>query len=141
MQRLDHSMIYLLIAGTYVPICLLVLPPGWGIPILAVLGVAAVAGIVMKHVAFHRTRYVSGALYPVMGWLALVALPVLVDRLTPVQLALIVAGGVAYTVGFPILLIRRPNPWPRTFGYHEVWHSFTVVAAALHFAAVSDVVA
>ena len=141
LQRLDHSMIYVLIAGTYVPICLLVLTPAWGIPLLAVLGAAAATGIVLKLVAFSRTRRYSSALYLVMGWAAVVAMPVLVDRLTPLQLLLIVGGGLAYTVGFPVLMTRRPNPWPRTFGYHEVWHSLTVVAAALHFAAVSDVVA
>ena len=69
------------------------------------------------------------------------ATPVLVTSLTGTQLALIIAGGVAYTVGFPVLLTHRPNPWPSTFGYHEVWHLLTVVAAALHFAAVADVLA
>ena len=141
MQRLDHSMIYLLIAGTYVPIGVLVLPPAWGIPLLVVLGVAAATGIVMKMLLFERGSWFSSALYPVMGWAAVVALPVLIDRLSAVQLALIVGGGVAYTVGFPVLLVKRPNPWPRTFGYHEVWHGFTVLAAVLHFAAISAVVA
>ena len=73
--------------------------------------------------------------------MAVIAAPVLVDSLTGLQLGLIVAGGVAYTVGFPVLLTHRPNPWPTTFGYHEVWHLLTVVAAVLHFAAVADVLA
>ncbi len=141
MQRLDHSMIYLLIAGSYVPIGVLVLPPAWGIPLLVVLGVAAGVGIVMKLAVFHRAKWFASALYPMMGWAAIVAMPVLIDRLTATQLTLIVAGGIAYTVGFPVLLTRRPNPWPRTFGYHEVWHSFTVIAAVLHFVAISAVVA
>ncbi len=141
LQRLDHSMIYLLIAGTYVPIGVLVLPPAWGIPLLVVLAVAAATGIVMKLALFERGTWFASALYPVMGWAAIVAAPVLIDRLSVVQLALIVGGGVAYTVGFPILLTRRPDPWPRTFGYHEVWHGLTVIAAVLHFAAISAVVA
>ncbi len=141
MQRLDHSMIYLLIGGTYVPICLLVLPPSWGIPMLAVLGAIAAIGISIKLFAFDRAGPWASALYPIMGWLALVATPVLIDRLTWPQLALIAGGGIAYTVGFPVLVVRRPNPWPRTFGYHEIWHAFTVLAAAMHFAAVSRVVA
>ena len=86
-------------------------------------------------------RYVSYALYIVMGWVAIVATPVLIDSLTVVQFGLIVAGGVAYTVGFPVLIRRRPDPWPATFGYHEVWHLLVVLAAGLHFAAVTDVVA
>ncbi len=140
MQRLDHSMIYLLIAGTYVPLCLVALPRAWGIPMLAVVGSLAVLGVVLKLAFFDGARYVSYSLYIVMGWVAVIATPVLIDNLTGVQFALIVAGGVAYTVGFPVLLTRRPDPWPTTFGYHEVWHLLTVVAAVLHFAAVADVV-
>ena len=141
MQRLDHSMIYLLIAGTYVPLCLVALPPSWGIPMLVIVGTLAALGMVLKLAFFHGARHVSYALYIVMGWVAIVATPVLVDSLTGLQLGLIVAGGMAYTVGFPVLMVKRPNPWPTTFGYHEVWHLLTVIAASLHFAAVADVLA
>ena len=141
MQRLDHSMIYLLIAGTYVPLCLVVLPPAWGIPVLAVVGVFAAVGMTLKLTAFERGQWLAYALYPIMGWVALVAAPALLRHLSLTQLGLIVAGGVAYTVGMPVLLRRRPDPWPSTFGYHEVWHLFTVIAATLHFVAVTDVVA
>lgn len=141
MQRLDHSMIYLLIAGTYVPICLVALPRAWGIPMLAIVGTLAVIGMVLKLGFFHGARIVSYSLYLVMGWVAVVAAPVLIDSLTGLQLGLMIAGGLAYTIGFPVLLRHRPDPWPTTFGYHEVWHSFVVVAAVLHFAAVTDVVA
>ncbi len=141
MQRLDHSMIYLLIAGTYVPLCLVALPPSWGIPMLAVIGTLAAVGMVLKLAFFHGARHVSSALYIVMGWVAIAATPALIDSLTAVQFGLIVAGGVAYTIGFPVLMVKRPNPWPSTFGYHEIWHLLTVVAASLHFAAVADVLA
>ena len=140
MQRLDHSMIYLLITGTYVPVCLLALPPEWGIPMLSVVGAGALLGIVLKLVAFHRARWLGFALYPILGWAAIAAAPVLVHHLGPGQLALIVTGGVMYTVGFPVLITRWPDPWPRTFGYHEVWHAFTIVAAVLHFSAVASLV-
>jgi hemolysin III len=139
MQRLDHSMIYLLIAGTYTPLCLVALPQAWGIPILASVTVCAVVGIVLKLTAYGRARVLAHALYPIMGWAVVAAVPVLVDNLSTAQFGLIVAGGLAYTVGIPVLFIRRPDPWPRTFGYHEVWHLFTVVAATLHFAAVATV--
>ena len=141
MQRLDHSMIYLLIAGTYVPLCLVALPPSWGIPMLVIVGSLAAVGMVLKLAFFHGARHVSSGLYIVMGWVAIVATPVLIDSLTALQFGLIVAGGVAYTIGFPVLMTRRPNPWPTTFGYHEIWHLLTVVAASLHFAAVADVLA
>ena len=141
MQRLDHSMIYLLIAGTYVPICLVALPTQWGVPLLATVGGLGVLGMVIKLVGVRSLQWLAYALYPVMGWAAVAASPALATHLSPLQLALVVAGGVAYTVGFPILLVRRPDPWPRTFGYHEVWHGFTVLAAVLHFGAVASVVA
>ncbi len=140
MQRLDHSMIYLLIAGTYVPVCLLALPRSWGIPMLTLVGAGAVVGMGLKLLAFQRAQWIGLALYPILGWSALAAAPVLVHHLSPVQLSLIVAGGVAYTVGFPVLLAKWPDPWPRTFGYHEVWHAFTIVAAVLHFSAVATLV-
>jgi hemolysin III len=139
MQRLDHAMIYLLITGTYVPMCIVALPPAWGIPLLAVVGACAVLGMVLKLVAFHRIQWLGYALYPIMGWAVIAAAPVLVDHLSPLQLALVVGGGLAYTVGFPVLLLRRPDPWPKSFGYHEVWHGFTVLAAAMHFAAVAAI--
>jgi hemolysin III len=141
MQRLDHTMIYLLIAGTYVPVCLVALPRSWGIPMLSVVGALALIGMTIKLGGFQRIQWVGYALYPVMGWALVVAFPVLADNLSDLQLGLIVAGGLAYTIGFPVLLIKRPNPWPTVFGYHEVWHSFTVIAAGLHFVAVSSVLA
>jgi hemolysin III len=141
LQRLDHSMIYVLIAGTYVPVCLVALPPAWGIPVLSVVGAGALVGIVLKLAAFDRARWVSSALYPILGWALLAAAPVLSMRLSAGQMALVAGGGVAYTVGFPVLLMKRPDPWPRRFGYHEIWHAFTVVAAVMHFAAVATVVA
>lgn len=141
MQRLDHSMIYLLIAGTYVPICLVALPGSWGIPLLASVGGLGLLGMIIKLADIQRLHWLGYALYPIMGWGAVVAGPALATHLSTAQLVLVVAGGIAYTVGFPILLVRRPDPWPRTFGYHEIWHGFTVIAAVLHFGAVALVVA
>jgi hemolysin III len=140
MQRLDHSMIYVLITGTYVPICLVALGGAWGITILSIVGGLGAVGVTMKLAAFVRLQWVSYALYPIMGWVAIVAGPVLVRSMTGLQLGLVVAGGIAYSIGFPVLLLRRPDPWPKVFGYHEVWHGMTVLAATLHFGAVASVV-
>ncbi len=140
MQRLDHSMIYLLIAGTYVPICLVALPPQWGIPLLATVTAIGIFGMVIKLAPIRRLHGLGYALYPIMGWAAVAAAPALAANMTRAQLALVVAGGLAYTIGFPVLLLKRPDPWPRSFGYHEVWHGFTVLAAVLHFGAVALVV-
>ena len=136
MQRMDHSMIFVLIAGSYTPICLLALPATWGIPLLCIVWTGAAIGIVIKQFAFDNLRFLEYALYPILGWSAVVTLPVLVDGMSTAALVLLFAGGILYTVGIPVLATEKPNPWPRTFGYHEIWHSFTVAAGACHFASI-----
>lgn len=141
MQRLDHAGIYLLIAGSYVPIAVVNLPMRWAVPLLATVGGAAVFGVVMKLAAFGRLHRFTYALYPLMGWAAVASAPALVEYLTGWQLFFVVMGGVLYTVGIPVLVLRRPDPWPTVFGYHEIWHGFVTAAAAFHFAAVASIVA
>ncbi len=136
MRRLDHSMIYLLIAGTYTPVCLLALPPAWGIPLLAVVWTGAAAGITLKLCGLERFRVPANSLYVVMGWAAIVALPAIVTHVPVHGLVLMVLGGVAYTVGAIVFARRRPDPVPDVFGFHEVWHACTVVAGVSHFAMV-----
>jgi hemolysin III len=140
MQRADHSTIYLLIAGTYTPVCLLVLPPAWGLPVLAVVWTGAIAGVVLKLVAFDRTTILGWSLYIALGWTAIAAAPVMVRHLTGLELCLIIAGGVLYTGGSIVLATNRPNPSPRVFGYHEVWHACTVLAGMCHLASIGLVV-
>ncbi|MFZ4719605.1 MAG: PAQR family membrane homeostasis protein TrhA [Ilumatobacteraceae bacterium] len=137
MQRLDHSMIFVLIAGSYTPICLLGLPPAWGIPLLCIVWVGALAGVLVKQLAFEKLKVLEYALYPILGWIVVVATPVLFDNLTATELSLLFAGGLLYTVGIPVLVLEKPDPWPRTFGYHEIWHTFTVAAAGCHFATIT----
>jgi len=133
MRRLDHSMIYVLIAGSYTPVCLVVLPPAWGIPILAVVWGGALVGITLKVVSEDRLSLPANTLYLVMGWTAVVATPTILAHMPASAVVLMVAGGVAYTVGAVVLFTRRPDPHPRIFGYHEVWHALTVAAGACHF--------
>jgi hemolysin III len=143
LRRADHSTIYLLIAGTYTPICLLALPPAWGLPVLAVVWLGALVGVVLKLAAFDRRggRVTGWALYLVLGWMAIVAAPALFDHLTAAELTLIVVGGLIYTGGSVVLATGRPNPVPAVFGYHEVWHACTVLAGLCHFASIGLVVA
>lgn len=140
MQRLDHSMIFVLIAATYTPICLVAMPLTWGIPILCVAWSGAALGIVMKQFAFDRLKVLEYALYPLLGWIVVIAMPVLIHRLTTTELVLLMAGGILYTVGIPVLVRERPDPWPRTFGYHEIWHTFTIAAGICHFATIGFLV-
>jgi hemolysin III len=141
LRRLDHSMIFVLIAGTYTPICLLVLPTVWGIPMLVAVWVTALAGVIMKMVRLTTKGGKSGSwLYVVMGWGAVLVLPQLLTHLDPARLLLLAAGGALYTVGAVVLGRRRPDPRPATFGYHEVWHAFTLAAGACHFVLIAMLV-
>ena len=140
-RRADHSMIFVLIAGSYTPLCLLALPRAWGIPLLVVVWVSALGGITMKMLKVTASGSSGGSwLYIVTGWAAIVALPVLVSSLSAGQVALMAAGGVIYTLGAIGLWRRWPDPAPRTFGYHEVWHSMTIAAGACHFALMAAIV-
>jgi len=136
MRRLDHSMIYVLIAGTYTPLCVLVLPREWGVPLLVGVWIGAVAGVVLKVVGIDTLRVAANVLYIVMGWLAVLALPAIVPRVSTTSLVLMLGGGFAYTAGTIVLLRRRPDPNPAVFGFHEVWHVCTLIGAASHFAMV-----
>jgi hemolysin III len=136
MKYLDHSMIFVLIAASYTPITLLALRPATGITLLVLAWTGAVAGVVVTIARLERWRGVGFVMYLALGWLAVVAAPQLVTSLSRPELVLLVAGGVLYTVGAVVLASNRPNPWPKTFGYHEVWHAFVVGAGACHYALV-----
>ena len=137
-RRADHSMIYVLIAGTYTPVCLIALPAIWGIPLLVVVWVTALAGVIMKMVRLGVGEGSGGSwLYIALGWAAVLTLPALVTSLDAVQLVLLGAGGLLYTVGAVVLGRRRPDPVPHHFGYHEVWHSMTIAAGGCHFVLVA----
>ncbi len=140
MQRLDHAMIFVLIAGTYTPVTLLALRPAWGITLLAVVWTLAAIGVTLTIVSWDWTDRHGGILYIAMGWLAVVALPVIVRSLTTPELVLMVAGGVLYTVGALAFGKEWPKLRPRTFGYHEAWHVMTVAAAACHYLLVLQLV-
>lgn len=138
MRRLDHSMIFLLIAGTYTPLCLLALSPAWGIPLLIVVWAAAIGGVITKMARLGNGPGNAGSwLYIVIGWAAVAAVPGLVTSLDALQLVLLAIGGLLYTVGAVVLARRWPDPFPDVFGYHEVWHAMTVAAGACHFAVVA----
>ena len=133
MRWLDHSMIYVLIAGSYTPVCWVALPRRWSIPLLAVVWTAALGGVLLKVTKLRRLRRLGGALYVTMGWVSVLVLPKLFESLQLWAAGLLITGGALYTVGAVTLWLRKPNPSPH-FGYHEVWHSFVVVAGACHFA-------
>jgi hemolysin III len=139
LKRLDHATIFLMIAGTYTPVCLSALRGTTGGLLLAAIWTGASAGVVLSVTAVVERRVFGIALYIALGWLALVALPQLARRLSAGDFALLVVGGVLYTAGAIFLAIRWPDPFPRIFGYHEVWHLMVVAAVACHYLAVRSV--
>ena len=137
LKRLDHSMIFVLIAGTYTPFCLLALNTAWGISMLSVVWAIAGAGIAFKVAWPSAPRWLSVSLYASTGWLALVAAGPISSWFALAPLALLVLGGLLYTLGGIIYALRRPDPFPRVFGYHEVFHLLVIGGSALHFALVA----
>lgn len=136
MSRLDHSMIFIFIAGTYTPFALLALPRRLGLVILAVVWSGALAGTLLKQTWRHAPRWLTVPLYVALGWVAIFVLPALLDRVGVPPLVLLLVGGGLYTFGGIVYAARRPDPWPATFGYHEVFHLCTIVAAICQYIAV-----
>jgi hemolysin III len=136
MRRLDHAMIFLLIAGTYTPVGLLVLQGTLATVVLAVVWGGAMAGIVLE-LARTGPRWLGVAVYLALGWVAVVTMPQLFVRLGIAGGLLIVAGGLVYSAGAAVYALRRPDPVPAVFGYHEVFHLLVVVGVAAHFLAIS----
>jgi hemolysin III len=139
MRQLDHAMVYVLIAGTYTPVCLLALPRNVGVPFLIAIWLAAGLGITLK--ITWRAHKISGAMYLVIGWAALIILPWSYHMAGFTSLLLFALGGIVYTVGAILFYLQRPQLKPLVFGFHEVWHVFTVVAVALQFAGVGVLIA
>jgi len=137
MRRVDHAGVYLLIAGTYTPVCLLVLHGAWRLAILLTVCIGAGAAIVLKFAWVDAPKWLAVALGIALGWVAVVALPQLAARLDPAAFALLCFGGLAYTAGAIVYARRRPDPLPAVFGYHEVFHALTIVAVACQYVAIA----
>jgi hemolysin III len=137
MRRLDHAMIFFLIAGTYTPFALLVLDGTLGTAILVGVWAGAFAGVILNLVWIDSPKWVTAAVYIGLGWVAIIALPDLTSELGAGALALVAGGGVLYTIGAVIYALRRPDPVPAVFGYHEIFHVLVIAAALLQFAAIA----
>jgi hemolysin III len=137
MRRLDHAMIFLLIAGTYTPVGLLVLKGTLASVVLAVVWGGALAGIVLELAWARAPRWLGGVVYLALGWVAVVAMPQLFARLGVAGGLLILAGGLVYSAGAAVYAMRRPDPVPAVFGYHEVFHLLVIAGVAAHFLAIS----
>lgn len=141
MQRLDHSTIFLAIAGAYTPVAAFGID-GWRKPaVLVLVWGGAIVGMALEWLPIDVPRSVYTAIYVIVGWSAALALPELHRNLGAVGFWLILGGGLAYTLGALVYALKRPDPWPRVFGFHEIFHLGTVVGAGCHFAAIALIVA
>jgi hemolysin III len=137
MRRLDHAAIYLLIAGTYTPYGLLILSGAWQFSVLGVVWIGAALAIAQRLVWVDAPKWVAAFAGISLGWVGVVAFPQIVSETGSAGTALVVAGGVLYTLGAIVYVLQRPDPAPAVFGYHEIFHLMTIAAAACHFAAIA----
>ena len=135
-KRLDHAMIFVLIAGTYTPFCLEV-SLGWGIPLLAVVWSVAAVGTLIKVFWLDAPRWLGVTLYVAFGWIGVVAASELFSEFAAASLVLLALGGALYTLGGLVYALKRPNPWPRVFGYHEVFHLLVIAGSAAHYSLIA----
>ncbi len=140
LRRMDHSNIYLIIAGTYTPFVVLVLEGGLRAAMLALIWGGAIAGVGFKLLWLGAPRWLSTALYLAIGWVAVLFIPELISGTHPAAWILILVGGVLYSVGAVVYALKRPDPAPRWFGFHEIFHSLTIAAFVCQYIAVSFVV-
>ena len=134
MKHIDHSMIFVLIAGSFTPIALLALRPSWSVAMVSIAWAGALMGVLLTVARLDRLHRAGLVLYLALGWLPIVAANQLVRGLTFGELALLLGGGVMYTAGAAMLAAKRPRLQPDTFGYHEFWHAMVVGGGACHYA-------
>ena len=133
MRRVDHMMIFILIAATYTPICLIPLRGPWGWSLFGSIWGLATLGIVLKIFWLQAPRWFSTSVYIVMGWVVVVGAWPLVKALHLDGFLWILAGGLFYTCGAIIYALKKPNPWPRVFGFHEIFHVFVMLGSLSHY--------
>jgi hemolysin III len=137
MRRLDHSAIFLAIAGAYTPIMAVALH-GWEKwVVLCLVWGGAIVGMTLEWLPVTVPRALFTAIYVIVGWSAAIAFPQLTDSLGGVGFGLVLGGGLLYTLGAVVYALKRPNPWPRVFGFHEIFHLFTIAGAGCHLAAIA----
>jgi hemolysin III len=136
MKRLDHSMIFVFIAGTYTPIAALTLPTNTAIAVLVTVWTGALLGVALQVGWSGAPRWLSAPCYIALGWVAVFVMPDLLHNAGVAAFVLLLVGGAIYTIGAVVYATKKPNPWPGIFGFHEVFHLCTLVAAVCHYVAV-----
>lgn len=141
LNQLDHIAIFLMVGGSYLPPSLQLLDGHWRLGVFWLVGLATVGGTLLKVFWFNSPLWLSTALYLAMGWASVVPFTQMFPMMTTPQVALLISGGLAYTVGALIYASHRPDPWPNVFGHHEIWHLFVLLGAACHYTFNADILA
>jgi hemolysin III len=141
LRKLDHSAIYLLIAGTYTPICVHFFTGFWRWGILAIIWAMALAGIGVKLFVIRAPRWLTAGIYLLMGWLAVIATREILTVMPAGALAWLLAGGILFTLGALVYILKRPDFFPGVFGFHEMWHIFVILGCLAHFILVAAYIA
>lgn len=137
LRKVDHVMIFVLIAGSYTPFCLLPLRGPWGWSLFGTIWGLALLGAVTKLFWMNAPRWLSTGFYLLMGWLVVVAVYPMIQTVATPSLILLAIGGFFYTAGAVLYGTKWPNPWPGRFGFHEIWHLFVMAGSTAHFAAIA----
>lgn len=133
LRRIDHMMIFVLIAGTYTPICLVPLRDGFGLTLLTIIWSIAVAGVLMKIFWINAPSWFTASIYIVMGWIVVLAMGQIMDSLPPNGFQWLLLGGIIYTIGGIIYGLKWPNFKSKSFGFHELFHLFVMAGSLCHF--------
>lgn len=133
LRRIDHTSVFLVIAGSYTPVCLLALPPGWGWSIFGVIWSLTAVGIVTKNIWIDLPNWTTAAIYLGMSWTVVVAVKPILAVFSWEAIAWLLGGGLAYTVGAIIYATQWPDPMPDRVGFHGIWHLFVLAGSALHY--------
>jgi hemolysin III len=141
LRKLDHSAIYLLIAGTYTPICLFFFTGFWKLPFLGIIWLFGLTGVLVKLFVINAPRWVTAGIYLVMGWLSIFAISEMIRSMPAGALIWLLAGGVCFTVGAAIYISKKLDFIPNVFGFHEVWHIFVTLGCLCHFILISVYIA
>jgi hemolysin III len=141
LKKFDHTAIYLLIAGSYTPVCLHFFEGFWRLPFLSIIWILAVTGVIIKLFLIHTHRWITAGLYLLLGWLSVLAFGEILRTFPGGALIWLLLGGFFFTAGSLIYIFKKPDPVPNRFGFHELWHIFVILGAFSHFVMVARYIA
>jgi hemolysin III len=141
LKKFDHTAIYLLIAGSYTPICLFFFEGFWRWPFLSIIWILAIIGVIIKLFMIYTPRWITAGLYLLLGWLSALAFGEILRTFPIRALVWLVLGGFFFTVGSLIYIFKKPDFMPGRFGFHELWHIFVILGAFSHFMLVARFIA